>query len=471
MDPQAKNNHSRPELARDLGLSHAGAVVVGTIIGSGIFLVPTEMMQAAGSARVVYLAWVVGGLLSFFGALTYAELGAMKPQAGGEYVYVRDAYGPLAGFLYAWTWFLIAKPASIATITTGLVRILETFPVFSFLSHACFSHASFLHASTSHPFTVTYGQLVAIGATVLISWLNYIGVRRAGDFQFVFTLLKVAIILGIVAVGFSYSGGTWANFATEFTGAKGGVAGFFAALVAALWAYDGWNDLNMVAGEIRNPQRNIPLSLIWGVATVGALYILVNAAVQYVLPAAAVAGSERPASDAVALVLGHAGATLVSAGMAVSMLVTLNGTIMSGARVPFAMARDGYFFKAIAEVHPRFRTPSLAIVVQCALAIALLLLGGSFRQFFSLAIFAEWMFYMIAGSTVFVFRRREPHAERPYRVWGYPVVPAVFVLVSAALLYYTFTDNLKSSAAGCLAILAGVPVFYVFARRRAATPK
>jgi len=476
METREENSHLRPELARDLGLSHAGAVVVGTIIGSGIFLVPTEMMQAVGSARVVYLAWVVGGLLSFFGALTYAELGAMKPQAGGEYVYVRDAYGPLPGFLYAWTWFLIAKPASIATVTTGLVRILETFPVFSFFSQACFSHASFSqtsfsHASTSHPFTVTYGQLVAIGATVLVSWLNYIGVRRAGEFQFLFTLLKVAIILGIVTVGFSYSGGTWANFTTEFAGAKGGVAGFFAALVAALWAYDGWNDLNMVAGEIRNPQRNIPLSLIWGVATVGALYILVNAAVQYVLPAAAVAGSERPASDAVALVLGHAGASLVSAGMAISMLVTLNGTIMSGARVPFATARDGYFFKAIAEVHPRFRTPSVAIVAQGALAITLLLLGGSFRQFFSLAIFAEWMFYMIAGSTVFVFRRQEPHAERPYRVWGYPVVPAVFVMVSAALLYYTFTDNLKSSTGGCLAILAGVPVFYFFARRRTAAPK
>ncbi len=454
-------NTFKPELARDLGLSHAGAIVVGTIIGSGIFLVPSEMMQAVGSARVVYLAWVVGGLLSFFGALTYAELGAMKPQAGGEYVYVRDAYGPLAGFLYAWTWFLIAKPASIATITTGLVRILGTFPFFSFFSHACISH----------PFTVNYGQLVAVGATVLVSWLNYIGVRRAGEFQFLFTLLKVAIILGIVAVGFSYSGGTWANFATEFAGAKGGVAGFFAALVAALWAYDGWNDLNMVAGEIRNPQRNIPLSLIWGVATVGALYILVNAAVQYVLPAAVVAGSERPASDAVALVLGRAGASLVSAGMAVSMLVTLNGTIMSGARVPFAMARDGYFFQAMAEVHPRFRTPSVAIVVQCGLAIVLLLLGGSFRQFFSLAIFAEWMFYMIAGSTVFVFRRRDPHTERPYRVWGYPVVPAVFVLASAEVLRRTFAANVKNSAGVCLAILAGVPIFYFFARRRAAAPK
>jgi APA family basic amino acid/polyamine antiporter len=452
---------ARPELARDLNLSHAGAVVVGTIIGSGIFLVPSEMMQAVGSARLVYLAWMVGGLLSFFGALTYAELGAMKPQAGGEYVYVRDAYGPLAGFLYSWTWFLIAKPGSIATITTGLVRILGTFPAFSFFSHPL----------GSHPLTINYGQLAAIVATVLISWLNYIGVRRAGEFQFLFTLLKVAIILGIVAVGFSYTGGTWANFATEFTGAKGGVAGFFAALVAALWAYDGWNDLNMVAGEIRNPQRNIPLSLIWGVATVGALYVLVNAAVQYVLPAAAIAGSERPASDAVALVLGHLGASLVSAGMAISMLVTLNGTIMSGARVPFAMARDGYFFHAMAEVHPRFRTPSVAIVVQCGLAIVLLLLGGSFRQFFSLTIFAEWMFYMIAASTVFVFRRREPHADRPYRVWGYPIVPALFVLVAAALLYYTFTDNLKSSVGGCLAILAGVPVFYFFARRRAMAPK
>ena len=293
-----------------------------------------------------------------------------------------------------------------------------------------------------------------------------IGVRKAGEFQFLFTLLKVATILGIVAIGFSCRGGSWSNFATEFIGAKGGVAGFFTALVAALWAYDGWNDLNMVAGEVRNPQRNVPLALIWGVATVGVLYILVNAAVQYVLPAAAVAGSERPASEAVALVLGRTGAGLVSAAMAISMLVTLNGTIMSGARVPFAMARDGYFFKAIADVHPRFHTPSIAIIVQCVLAVVLLLLGGSFRQFFSLAIFAEWLFYMIAGSTVFVFRQRDPDADRPYRVWGYPLVPSLFVAVSAALLFFTFRDNLPNSAYGVLAILSGIPVFYYFAKRR-----
>src|ERR1700722_5507697 len=300
---------SRPELSRDLGLSHASAVVVGTIIGSGIFLVPAEMMQAVGSAGLVYLVWIVGGLLSFAGALTYAELGAIKPWAGGEYVYVRDAYGPLPGFLYAWTWFLIAKPASIATVTTGIVRILGTFSVFAFLSYRCLTW----------PFAVNYGQLVAIAATVLISLLNYTGVKKAGEFQLVFTLLKVAIILGIVLIGFSYSSGSWSHFAATYSGAKGGIAGFMAALVAALWAYDGWNDLTMVSEEIRQPERNIPLALILGVATVGALYMLVNAAVQFVLPAAAIADSPRPASDAIGLIWGPVGTGLVAAAMAISM--------------------------------------------------------------------------------------------------------------------------------------------------------
>ena len=451
---------TRPELARDLGVSHASAVVVGTIIGSGIFLVPAEMMQAVGSAKLVYLAWLVGGLLSFFGALTYAELGAMKPQAGGEYVYVRDAYGPLGGFLYAWTWFVIAKPASVATIATGLVRILGTFPLFSF----------FPTNVITVPFAITWGQLVAIAAAILISLLNYLGVKKAGEFQLVFTVLKVAIILGIVVVCFSGAGSAsgrgWNNFASTFTGAKGGIAGFMAALVAALWAYDGWNDLNMVAGEVKQPERNIPIALIAGVATVGVLYVLVNAGVQYVLPASAIAASPRPASDAVALVMGRMGASIVSAGMAVSMLVTLNGTIMSGARVPFAVARDGYFFSALAEVHPRFHTPSAAIVLQAVLSIILLLLGGNFRQLFSLAIFAEWLFYMIAGSTVFVFRWRDPQAARPYRMIGYPFVPAVFIAVAAALLYYTFRGDWPNSFYGLLVILAGVPVFAWFRRLR-----
>jgi APA family basic amino acid/polyamine antiporter len=450
----------RLELSRDLGVSHASAVVVGTIIGSGIFLVPAEMMQAVGSAKLVYLAWVVGGLLSFFGALTYAELGAMKPQAGGEYVYVRDGYGPLAGFLYAWTWFVIAKPASIATVVTGLVRILGTFSIFSFFSVNLIGT----------PFAVNWGQMFAIAAAILISLLNYIGVKKAGEFQLVFTVLKVAIILGIVVVCFSGMGNApgrgWSNFAGTFAGAKGGVAGFMAALVAALWAYDGWNDLNMVAGEVKRPERNIPIALIAGVATVGVLYVLMNAGVQYVLPASTIAASPRPASDAVALVMGRMGASIVSASMAISMLVTLNGTIMSGARVPFAVARDGYFFRALAEVHSRFHTPSVAIAVQAVLSILLLLLGANFRQLFSLAIFSEWLFYMIAGSTIFVFRQREPQAVRPYRMWGYPFVPIIFVAVAAALLCYTFKNDWPNSGYGVLVILGGIPLFKFFSRRR-----
>jgi APA family basic amino acid/polyamine antiporter len=443
-------------LSRELGAGQATAVVVGTVIGSGIFLVPAEMIQAVGSARLVYLAWIVGGLLSLFGAMTYAELGAMRPQAGGEYVYVRDAYGPLPAFLYAWTWFVIAKPGSIATITVGLVRILGTFPVFAFFSDG----------ALTWPIGVTYGQLVAIVATILISLLNYLGVKKAGEFQFIFTLLKVAIILGIVVIGFSYSQGSFHHFGESYPLARGGIAGFMAALVAALWAYDGWNDLAMLSEEVREPAKNLPLALIFGVAGVGVLYMLVNAAVQYVSPVASIAGSQRPASDAIRAVMGPLGAGIVSAGMAISMLVGLNGTIMSGARIPFAVARDKYFFSALAKVHPRFHTPSIAIIVQAILAITLLLVGGSFRQLFSITIFSEWLFYMIAGSTIFTFRRREPNAPRPYRVWGYPWVPILFVLASAVLLYFTFTDNVRNSALGVAVILSGVPFFWFFARQR-----
>lgn len=446
-----------PQLVRELNAWHATSIVAGTIIGTGIFLVPAEMMQAVGSPKLVYLVWLVGGALSLFGALTYAELGAVRPISGGEYVYIRDGYGPLPGFLDAWTWFVIAKPASIASVTAGLVRVLGDFQVFSFLPHRIFTIGSFV---------VNWGQLVAIAATILISGVNYVGVRKAGNFQLFLTSLKVAMIALIIIAGFSASTGGWGNFGTTFLGAKGGMAGFMAALVAALWAYDGWADLNMVSEEISNPGRSIPIGLIAGVAIVAVLYIGVNGAVQYVMPASAVAASPVPASAATEIALGRLGALLVSAGMALSVLVTLNGTIMSGGRIPYAVARDGYFFKALAEVHPRFHTPSLAIVVQAIVAIILLLVGGAFKDLFSLAIFAEWLFYMIAASTIFVFRKREPDVPRPYRTWGYPVVPALFIVSSAVLLYYTFTDNLRNSFWGCVVILAGIPFYLYFAKNR-----
>jgi APA family basic amino acid/polyamine antiporter len=457
MPETAPNSSPRRELARELTVSHAGAIVVGTIIGSGIFLVPAEMMQAVGSAEVVYLAWIVGGLLSMFGALTYSELAAMKPQAGGEYVYMRDGYGPLGGFLYAWTYFVIAKPGSMASIVTGFVRILSNLNALQFLGET--------RIDGWHP-TVP-GQGVAIGAIVLISFINYIGVKKAGEFQLFFTMLKVALILAIVGMGFAYAKGSLGNFGTHYSLARGGMAGFMAALLASLWAYDGWNLVTTVSAEIRDPQRSLPRALIAGVATVAGLYILVNAAVQYVIPADMIARSSSPALDAIRWA-GHGILTVVLIAMALAMLATLNGSTMTGARVPFAVARDGYFFPGLAKVHERFRTPSTAIVVQAVLAIALLLFAGSFQQLFSLTLFAEWLFYMLTTSTVFIFRRREPDAPRPYRVWGYPAVPVVFIAASAVLLCYTFAANVRNSLLGTLLILAGVPVYLVFRGKRQA---
>ncbi|HEY0796350.1 MAG TPA: APC family permease, partial [Acidisarcina sp.] len=241
------------------------------------------------------------------------------------------------------------------------------------------------------------------------------------------------------------------------------------ALIASLWAYDGWNDLTMVAGEVRRPERSLPIALIGGLFIVGALYMATNAAIQYVLPAAVIAASPRPAVAALAVVAGHWGAALVSAGMALSIFVTLNGTVMSGARVPFAAARDRLFFARMAHIHPRFQSPSTSLVIQGLLSTLLLLAVGRFQQLFELAIFSEWLFYMITATTVFVYRRRMPDAVRPYRVWGYPVLPALFVVAAAVLLYYSYAENLKNSLLGTAIILLGVPLYLLFRKKIAMT--
>lgn len=446
---------TKPGLIRDLSVSHAGAIVVGVIIGSGIFLVPKRMMEATGSASVVFLVWIVGGLLSWFGAITYAELGAMKPDAGGEYIYIRDAYGPLPGFLNAWTWFTISKPASIATVAAGVIRILGEFGAFAFLK------TNFIHGAVP----VNWGHILAAAIILVLTWVNYIGVRRAGNFQLFFTILKVAMILGIIVACFMAKAGTAANFTSRYSGATGGIAGFMAALIAALWAYDGWNNLNMVAGEVREPQKNIPRAMVFGIALVAALYMLMNAAVQYVLPATILAGAERPASMAFQYAMGAAGAAILSAGIALSMFVSINGQIMTGARIPYAVARDGYFFDSLASVSARYHTPGGALLFQAIMSIALVVLGGAFEDLFNLAIFSEWLFYMIAASTIFVFRKRYTASEVPYRIWGYPVVPLLFISAATVLLYFSFVQNLRDSIGGLIVILAGIPVFFWFARK------
>jgi basic amino acid/polyamine antiporter, APA family len=443
------------DLPRVLGTSHATAIVVGTLIGSGIFLVPHEMMLATGSSGLVYLAWITGGLLSLFGAMTYAELSAIMPYTGGEYVYLRGAYGDLTAFLYMWTWFAVAKPASIASVTMGLARTLAIFHSMAWLDQKAFSV----------PFSVSWGQVFAIAVTWLITGLNYIGIKKAGDFQLVFTWLKVVLILVIAGFCFAATTGHWSNFKTSYAYAHAGFSGFMIAMIAALWAYDGWNDLTMVSGEVRQPERNLPIALIAGLGIVGVLYMATNAAIQYILPAAQIAASPRPAVDALSAVTGPWGAALVSAVMALSILVALNGTVMSGGRVPFAAARDGLFFRRMADIHPRFQSPSTSLIVQALLTTGLLLAVGHFQQLFELAIFSEWLFYMITSTTIFYYRRKQPSAKT-YRVWGYPVVPSLFIAAAAVLLYYSYIENLKNSLMGSVIILLGVPLYLLFRRPR-----
>jgi APA family basic amino acid/polyamine antiporter len=453
MPSTVEKKTAAPGLVRELGAAHAASIVIGIVIGSGIFLVPAEMMQAAGSAKLVYLAWIVGGIFSFFGAATYGELGAMKPQAGGEYVYIRDAYGPLAGFLCGWTWTIVVKPASLAAISTGIVRILGSISALSFLMLP----GGYLSAA---------GKLVAIAFVAFVSVVNSVGIRRAGNFQLAFTILKIALIVIITGLAFT-AHGDWSHFAEKFAGAKGGIAGFMAAMAAALWAYDGWSDLNMVAEEVRRPERNIPLAMVGGFLVIGALYMLVNAAVQFALPAAWVAGSASPMSDAVRTSwLGPAAAMVVSIAMVISLTTSLNGVAMSGSRMAFALSRDGNFFQQLARIHPRFHTPHVAILVQAVLSAILLLFGGNFRQLFTLSLFAEWLSYATASSSLFVFKSKGFRLSPAFQAWGYPLAPAFFVVASAALLYYTFTSNLRYSIVGSLVILAGIPIYHAFALRR-----
>ena len=369
-------------------------------------------------------------------------------------MYIRGAYGDLPAFLYMWTWFAVAKPASIASVTTGLARTLAIFPALRWLDGTAFHM----------PFAVLWSQIFAIAATWLITGLNYLGIRKAGDFQLVFTWLKGVLIVVIAGICFASLRGHWSNFSTSFLGAHGGFGGFMIALIAALWAYDGWNDLTMVAGEVKHPQRSLPIALIAGLGIVGVLYMATNAAIQYILPAAQIAASPRPAVTALAAITGPWGAGLVSVAMAVSIFVTLNGTIMSGARVPFAAARDGLFFRRMADINPRFQSPSTSLIVQALLTTGLLLAVGRFQQLFELAIFAEWLFYMITATTIFFYRKRET-ASQTYHVWGYPVIPALFVAAAAALLVYSYAENLKNSLLGSAIILLGVPLFLVFRKR------
>jgi len=458
----------RLELVRGLGAWASGAIVVGTMIGTGIFLKPAEMAREGRFVSVVFAAWIVGAILSLFGALSYAELGAMIPEAGGEYAYLRRGFGPAWGFLFGWMHSIVGRPSSASSIAAGLVRFVGfLLPVVStplFTWHIAIPGlAGWLRP---YDFVFTWAQPLAVLWLAIMTGINYLGVRLGGAVQVFLTAIKLVSVAIVIGAAF-FSSASTANAADPVwpSALDAGVfSAFLAALAAALWAYDGWEDLNLVGSEVENPARNFPRALVGGVALVAVIYLLFSAACLKVLPFASVAASQHIASDVVEHVAGRGAATWITLAMVISAIGSMNSSILSGARVPYAMARDRIFFKIADGIHPKFRTPGRALIFQGVLA-SLMALTGTFEELTNLFIFAGWIFYGLAVVSLFRMRRTEPDLPRPYRCWGYPWIPGIFVAGALALTVNIWIDRPVRCSIGLLLILAGLP-FYRWWRKQ-----
>jgi basic amino acid/polyamine antiporter, APA family len=461
------------QLIRGLTLTDTTALVIGTVIGTGVFLKAAPMAQGVGTPTLVMVAWVAAGLLTLAGALTYAELGAMLPHAGGEYVYLRHSYGDASAFLFGWQRFIVAGSASIAALGAGFAVFLSAFlPL-----NQIWAERKFTLFDQTINWQFGSKQLVAVGAILLLSALNCLTVAFGGKVQSVLTVLKiVGLAIVIAGVFFFAPAVTWSNLATPAGApAWSGFAAFGVAMLAALWAYDGWNNMPMAAGEVQQPGRNIPRALVGGMIVVMVIYCLANLAYFYALPLGEVVTSNSTAhrdalpvaSKAAQSFLGESGGRFVALAFVVSALGALNGSILSNARVPYAMARDGVFFSNMAGLSKTTRVPVVAIMIQ-AVWSSVLALSGTFDQLTDCLLFASWIFYGLCASSVFVLRRKAPNAERPYKTLGYPVMPLVFVLVATWLVINTLVNKRVESVTGLVLIALGLPLYFYFRLRRGA---
>jgi len=436
-----------PQLLRALGWWQATAIVMGIMIGTGIFIVPAEITRSLGTREAALSVWAVTGLLSLFGALSFGELAAMMPQAGGQYVYLREAYGPLVGYLCGWSFFVAAQTGGISVLAVGFAEYVNQFL----------------------PLTPWEQKAVAAASIAALTAINYLGVREGGAVQSILTGLKVGAMGALILLGYvlvrGLPGGPSAL--AVHTGERF-VASFGVAMVGAFWAYEGWNTSTFVAGEVKRPERNLPLALILGTTAVTVLYIALNLVYYHVLPMDQVARSTRVGADAAVSIFGHTGAYLVSLLIIISTLGSLNGSILAAPRVYYAMAKDGLFFRWCARVHPRFHTPHVALIVQGVWAMVIVA-AGTYEQLFTYAIFAAFVFYALTALAVVVLRRTRPDAPRPYRVFGYPYVPMVFVLGSACFLVNTLIEEPVEAGFGAIMLGVGVPVYWFWKRR--AVPK
>jgi APA family basic amino acid/polyamine antiporter len=452
------------KLLRVLGPVDTLTILVGSVIGSGIFLVPNTIAVQTGSFGLMLAVWVVSGMLTLFGALSYAELGGMIPHAGGQYAYLRESYGRLPAFLFGWTEFWVIKAGSIAAVAVAFAMYAGAFipPAWQPIYH----QTVILNLGVRIPLDEIGVKMTALLCILALSAVNYLGVRFGAAVQNLFTFLKVGALAGLVLAVFLFGrrapdafSPLWPDWSQAGLWSRFGVA-----MVAALWAFDGWNNTTYMAAEVKNPQRNIPLALFTGTLLVIAVYMAANCAYAYVLPMNVIAGSRLVASDAVRTFMGPAGGAVISAAVLVSTFGTDNGMILSGPRVTYAMSRDKVFFECMGKVHPKYRTPHVSVAVQ-GLWSALLTLSGRFDQLFTYVIFAAWLFYAMTTAGVIVLRIRRPRAPRPYRTWGYPYIPLLFILASSALLVNTLIADPRDSLFGLAIVLLGVPVYLGFRRR------
>lgn len=447
-------------LIRQLGLFDSSMVMVGIVIGSGIFLTTGIMAKSIPSGGLILLAWLVGGLLTLAGALTYAELGAAMPEAGGQYVYLREAYGPMAGFLFGWILFLVYMTGGIAALALAFAEYIGYFFPYLGTNHIIVTLDIPLLKGSLH-YSLSAGQIIGVSVIILLSIVNFIGVGLGKSIQNVFTVIKIGTLAAIITLGFAIGKGTPPELAMDPAGMSFGsiIIGFGVALVAVAWAFDGWNNVNFVAGEIKNPRRNLPLALILGTLGITFLYVLVNYIYLYALPLKETIGVVRIAEKATGALFGSSTGTLISALVIVSVFGALNGSILVGPRVYFAMAKDGLFFQKVAHVHPRFRTPGFSILIQAVWA-SLLTLLGTFEQILTFAMFIAIAFWIAATAAVFTLRKKRPDLPRPYKTWGYPVVPAIFIIASTGILLNTLIEKPVEALAGILLTALGIPAYF-----------
>lgn len=458
-----------PRFIRRLGLLDTSFLVIGAVVGSGIFMTPGLIASGLPSPGLLLTVWLAGGLVTLCGALAFAELGAMYPMAGGQYIYLREAYGPSAAFLFGWAFFGFIMCGGLAALAVAFAEFLG-----SFIPALSTGHILFRAGTSAFSYSLSAGQLVAAAAILGLTFLNTFGIRSGAAVQNSLTLIRLGTVAALIGLGLIFgtkAGG--ANFHPLFPPGPGWPAALQSlglALVAVFWTYDGWYSVNCTAEEIRNPERTIPRGLTLGVVTVTAVYVLVNLVYLAALPFERIKGVVRVGEAAVAALFGGRGAALFSALVMVSVFGCLNANILFGPRVFYAMGRDGAFFRSMGRLGGRSRVPTAALWGQAAWS-SVLCLSGTYQSLYEYMVFALLLFFAATGAAVFVLRRRKPDAARPYKVWGYPVVPLVFIVTCLGVFVSIVVDAPLKSLAGAGLLLAGWPAYLVWKRRGARRPR